>query len=110
MQTNFKLDTSKFASAANATERLANTLETAIDKTDSAINKLYFRWSGKSRNEFEKKYNIFEHQIEDIRRGIWDLREDIISAETDYIQADTDMAKKMEGASEGGTSYSYDGK
>lgn len=102
----FKLDTSPFADAANATKKLATVLEEAIANADKAINALYGDWSGKGRNEFEKKYKLFERQVGDIRTGLWDLYEDIVEAETNYIQADTDLAKTMDGMSEGGMTLS----
>ncbi len=102
----FKLDTSPFAESANATKKLATVLEEAIGNVDKAINSLYGDWSGKGRNEFEKKYKIFERQVGDIRVGLWDLYEDIVEAETYYIQADTDLAKSVDGVSEGGLALS----
>lgn len=101
MQTQFKLDTSEFANCANASKDLANKLEDAILDCDKAINSLYYNWSGKTRNEFEKKYKLFEHQVADIKNGLWDLYEDIVAAEESYIQADTDAAKAIDGVSEG---------
>lgn len=97
MQTQFKLDTSSFADSANSAKKLAETLEDAIANCDKAINALYFVWSGKGRNEFEKKYKIFEQQVADIKTGLWDLYEDIVTAEESYIQADCDSAKAIEG-------------
>lgn len=97
MQTRFKLDTSAFADAANSTKALAEALETAITQTDKAINALYGNWSGKGRNEFEKKYKIFEQQVADIRKGLWNLHDDIVQAEEDYIKADLAAAKAEAG-------------
>lgn len=104
MQTQFKLDTSSFSDAANSAKKLAENLENAMLNCDNAINSLYWDWSGKARNEFEKKYKIFESQVTDIKNGLWDLYEDIVAAEESYIQADTDAAKAMDGVSEGGIS------
>ena len=101
MQTQFKLDTSSFSNAANSAKKLAEKLEDAILDCDKAIDKLYFDWSGKTRNEFEKKYHIFESQVSDIKNGLWELYEDIVAAEESYIQADTDAAKAIDGKSEG---------
>lgn len=101
MKTQFSLDTSSFAGAANSTKALAEALEKAITTADNAINDLYSVWSGKGRNEFEKKYKIFEQQVSDIRTGLWDLYEDIVTAEEGYIQADTDAAKQIDGRQEG---------
>lgn len=103
MQTNFKLDTSSFAECANASKKLAEELENAMLACDKSIDSLYFSWSGKARNEFEKKYKIFEHQVTDIKNALWDLYEDIVAAEESYIQADTDAAKAMDGVNEGVT-------
>lgn len=101
MSGQFSLDTSSFADAANSTKQLAQDLEKAITAADKAINGLYGVWSGKGRNEFEKKYKIFEQQVADIRTGLWDLYEDIVAAEEGYIQADTDAAKQMAGTQSG---------
>lgn len=103
MQTNFNLDTSAFAECANASKKLAEGLENAMLTCDNAVDSLYYSWSGKTRNEFEKKYKIFEHQVTDIKNGLWDLYEDIVAAEESYIQADTDAAKAMDGVNEGVT-------
>lgn len=97
IQTEFKLDTSSFAESASNAKKLAENLESSIAKTDKAINALYSTWSGKGRNEFEKKYKIFEQQVADIKNGLWDLYEDIVGAEEDYIQADCDASKKLDG-------------
>ena len=97
MQTSFKLDTKAFADAAQSTQKLAEALEGAIAETDLAINNLYENWSGKGRNEFEKKYKICEQQLADIRKGLWNLYEDIIKAEEEYIEADLQAAKSEAG-------------
>lgn len=101
MQTEFKLDTSSFADAANATKNLAEDLENVIAKCDKAINTLYDNWAGKGRNTFEKKYKAFEQQSADIKNCLWELYEDIVDAEEGYIQADTDAAKQLDGSTEG---------
>ena len=101
MSKSFKLDTSVFSTSAEATKKLAETLEDAIADADRAINELYSVWYGKGRNEFEKKYKIFEQQVADIKNGLWDLYEDIVDSEEAYIQADTDAAKTKSGVSEG---------
>lgn len=106
MQTQFKLDTSGFSDAANSAKKLAEKLENAMLDCDKAIDSLYWDWSGKTRNEFEKKYKIFESQVTDIKNGLWDLYEDIVAAEESYIQVDTNAAKAMDGVSEGGISLS----
>lgn len=109
MQTQFKLDTSRFADCANSAKTLAEKLEDAILDCDRAIDSLYIDWMGKTRNEFEKKYKIFEQQVADIKNGLWELYEDIVSAEESYTQADTNMAKEMEGVTEGHATLSNDG-
>lgn len=109
MQTEFKLDTSRFSDCANSAKALAEKLEDAVLNCDTAINTLYVNWMGKTRNEFEKKYKIFEHQVTDIKNGLWDLYEDIVAAEESYIQADTNMAKEREGVTEGHATLSNDG-
>ena len=90
----FKLDTSSFAESASNAKKLAENLESAMAKSDRAINELYFTWAGKGRNEFEKKYKIFEQQVIDIKNGLWDLYEDIVTAEEEYIKLDCEAAKK----------------
>lgn len=109
MQTDFKLDTSKFSTSANSAKKLAEKLEDAMHECDSAINVLYNDWTGIARNEFEKKYKIFEHQVTDIKNSLWDLYEDIVAAEESYIQGDTDLAKKLDGVTEGHATLSNDG-
>lgn len=99
LQTKFKLDTQAFSDAAESAKKLAEELEGAIAKTDRAINTLYGKWSGKGRNEFEKKYKIFEQQVADIRKGLWDLHDDIVTAEEEYIKADLESAKAQDGKS-----------
>lgn len=99
--TEFLLDTSSFAESAEATKKLAESLEDAIADADRDINSLYDVWAGKGRDEFEKKYKIFEQQVADIKNGLWDLYEDIVAAEEGYIQADTDAAKQLDGVQEG---------
>lgn len=93
LQTKFKLDTQAFSDAAESAKKLAEELEGAIAKTDRAINTLYGKWSGKGRNEFEKKYKVFERQVSDIRKGLWELYDDIVAAEEEYIKADLAAAK-----------------
>lgn len=62
MQTQFKLDTSRFADCANSAKTLAEKLEDAILDCDRAIDSLYIDWMGKTRNEFEKSIKYLNNK------------------------------------------------
>lgn len=70
-------------------------LEDIKKDIEDNVNLLYDVWVGKSRNEFERQYNLLFSKISDIKDSLDEIYNMMVTAQTSYDETDDDIRQKM---------------
>lgn len=70
-------------------------LEDIKKEIEDNVNLLYDVWVGKSRNEFERQYNLLFSKISDIKDSLDEIYNMMVTAQTSYDETDDDIRQKI---------------
>lgn len=70
-------------------------LEDIKKDIEDNVNLLYDVWVGKSRNEFERQYNLLFSKISDIKDSLDEIYNMMVTAQTSYDETDDDIRQKI---------------
>ncbi|ROR31761.1 WXG100 family type VII secretion target [Mobilisporobacter senegalensis] len=70
-------------------------LEDIKKDIEDNVNLLYDVWVGKSRNEFERQYNLLFSKISDIKDSLDEIYNMMVAAQTSYDETDDDIRQKI---------------
>lgn len=91
-----RLETDKIHDAIMKFKSTAKTFTETKNKVEKTTHTLLSTWAGKSRNNFEKQYNLLTGNLNDIEETLYDLYDALVEAESTYIDADEAVSKEID--------------
>lgn len=89
------LDTGIMESTIDTFRKEIQRFQVCRRNIDTITDYLLDDWNGKSKNEYEKQYNILNRNLKDIEDSLFDFYDALIESGAAYIETDVAIGKEL---------------